>query len=268
MKKIIQGKNHASIAVEDLGEGQPLVFLHGWPFSQQMFEYQYNYFLPRGYRIVGIDFRGFGNSDLVIEDYNYNTLADDVRVVLEELHIEQAILIGFSMGSAVAVRYMARHNGSGVKKLILISAAAPQFAKKSYYLSGIKKTEITEWIEQMQTDRPKMIQGFINQLFHVKPYAVYKDWLSSLAWSSSSYALILATLALRDENVSKDLEKITVPTLICHGEKDKVCSYEMMDEITELIPQNIVVPFRKSGHAIFHDETDKLNRTMLRFTQK
>ncbi|MFL2132886.1 alpha/beta fold hydrolase [Desemzia sp. FAM 24101] len=268
MKKIIKGKHAATIAVEDLGEGKPIVFLHGWPFNQQMFEYQYNYFLPRGYRIVGIDFRGFGISDLVIEDYNYNTLADDVRVVLEELHIEKVILVGFSMGGAVAARYMAHHDGFGVEKVILISAAAPQFAKKSYYLTGIKKAEVTDWIEQMQTDRPRMIQDYIKQLFHEKPYAAYKDWLSSLAWSASSYALILSALALRDEEVSVDLEKIAVSTLICHGEKDRVCSYEMVEEMAALIPQHFVVPFRKSGHAIFHDETDKLNRAMLRFIQK
>lgn len=79
--------------------------------------------------------------------------------------------------------------------------------------------------------------------------------------------MILSTLAMRDENVQADLEQITVPTLICHGEKDAVCSYEVFEEMIQLIPKSIVVPFRKSGHAIFHDEKDKLNRTMLMFIQ-
>ena len=72
---------------------------------------------------------------------------------------------------------------------------------------------------------------------------------------------------MRDENVREDLENITVSTLICHGKKDTVCSYEVVEEMTQLISKTIVVPFRKSGHAIFHDETEKLNRTMLMFIQ-
>jgi len=267
MKKIIKGKNDVSIAVEDIGDGQPIIFLHSWPFDHQMFEYQYNYFLPRGYRVIGVDFRGFGDSDLVIEEYGYDTLADDIKVVLEELQIEEAILVGFSMGGAVATRYMARHQGFGIKKLILISAAVPQFAKKPAYSIGIKKSEITAMIEQIQVDRPKLIQDFIKKLFHEKTYVSYKDWLTSLALRASSYGMILSALAMQDENVQADLEQITVPTLICHGEKDTVCSYEVVEEMTQLIPKNIVVPFRKSGHAIFHDETDKLNRTMLMFIQ-
>ncbi|WP_373470589.1 alpha/beta fold hydrolase [Carnobacterium alterfunditum] len=267
MKKIIKGKNDVSIAVEDIGDGQPIIFLHGWPFDHQMFEYQYNYFLPRGYRVIGVDFRGFGDSNLVIEEYGYDTLADDIKLVLEELQIEEAILVGFSMGGAVATHYMARHQGFGIKKLILISAAVPQFAKTPAYSIGIKKLEITSMIDQIQIDRPKMIQDFIKKLFHEKTYVSYKDWLTSLALRASSYGMILAALAMRDENVQADLEQITVPTLICHGEKDTVCSYEVVEEMTQLILKNIVVPFRKSGHAIFHDETDKLNRTMLMFIQ-
>ena len=267
MKKMIMGTNHASIAVEDVGDGQPIVFLHGWPFDHQMFEYQYNYFLPRGYRMIGIDFRGFGESDLVIEDYGYNTLADDVKSVLEDLHIEEAILVGFSMGGAVATRYMARHKGFGIKKLILISAAVPQFAKKPAYSIGIKKSEITAMIEQIQIDRPKLIQDFIKKLFHEKTLVSYKGWLTNLALGSSSYGMILSAITLRDEDVREDIEKITVSTLICHGKKDTVCSYEVVEEMTQLISKTIVVTFRKSGHAIFHDETEKLNRTMLMFIQ-
>ncbi|WP_035054221.1 alpha/beta fold hydrolase [Carnobacterium pleistocenium] len=267
MKKIIKGKNNASIAVEDLGEGQPIVFLHGWPFDHQMFDYQYDYFLPRGYRVIGIDFRGFGDSDLVIEEYGYDTFADDVKVVLEELQIEEAILVGFSMGGAVATRFFARHKGFGIKKLILVSAAVPQFAKRPAYSRGIKKSEITSIVEEIQLNRPKMIQDFIKKMFNEKTFVSYKNWLTSLALRASSYGMILSALAMRDENVQADLAQITVPTLICHGEKDVICSYEVVEEMTQLIPKNIVTPFRKSGHAIFHDETDKLNRTMLMFIQ-
>lgn len=122
-------------------------------------------------------------------------------------------------------------------------------------------------MEQIQVDRPKLIQDFIKKLFHEKTLVSYKGWLTNLALGSSSYGMILSALAMRDESVREDLDKIAVSTLICHGKKDTVCSYEVVEEMTQLIPKTIVVPFRKSGHAIFHDETEKLNRTMLMFIQ-
>ncbi|MDE1549906.1 alpha/beta fold hydrolase [Jeotgalibaca caeni] len=268
MKKWIKGKHGASIMIQDIGEGQPIVFLHGWPFANDMFEYQYNHFLPRGYRVIGIDMRGFGGSDLVIEEYGYDTFADDVKMILDTLAVEDVILVGFSMGAAVAARYMARHDGWGVRKLIFISAAVPTFTKHKSFMTGIKKAELITIIEQIQTNRPKMIQDFMKKLFHEKAYTSYKDWLTNMALDASSYATILTALMLREEDVSQDLAKIQVPVLICHGEKDQVCSFELTYQMAERIPQNIVIPFKKSGHAIFHDELEKLNRTMLLFMQK
>lgn len=268
MKKIIRGKQNAAIAVEDIGEGEPIVFLHGWPFNHKMFEYQYNYFLPRGYRIIGIDLRGFGDSDLVIEEYGYDTFADDVRAVIEALKLQDTILVGFSMGGAIAARYMARHEGYGVRKLLLISAAAPQFTKRAWYLYGLKREEVTAMIELTQMDRPKMVQEFVKKMFHEKVYATYRDWLISLAWEASSYGTILSALAMREETVRSDLSKITVPTLICHGEKDRIMPFEFAAEMASLIPQSLVLTFDRSGHAIFHDETEKLNRLMLKFMQR
>ncbi|MFL2105444.1 alpha/beta fold hydrolase [Desemzia sp. FAM 23991] len=268
MKKTIKGKNDVSIAVEDAGTGQPIIFLHGWPLNQQMFEYQYNYFLAKGYRIIGIDLRGFGDSDLAIEDYGYDTLAEDVKAVVDELEIKDSILVGFSMGGAIASRYMSRYDGHGVKKLVLIGAAAPLFTQRPDYPYGMKKEEVDELIVQAQTDRPKMIQDFGKKLFHKHASTPYKNWIASLAWQASSYGTILSAIALRDEDLRADLPKISAPTLICHGEKDEVCPYEFAEEMAKLIPQNVVVAFEKSGHGIFHDETEKLNETMLRFIQK
>lgn len=268
MRRYVKGKGNASIAVEDIGEGQPILFLHGWPFNNRMFEYQYNYFLPRGFRIIGTDLRGFGDSDLVIEDYGYDAFADDVRIIIEELQLQDAILVGFSLGGAVAVRYMARHDGLGIRKLILISAAAPVFPKRAAYLYGLKREEITEMIELAQANRPKMVQEFVKKLFQEKVTAGYRDWLISLAMQASSYGTILSALAMREEDVNPDLARIMVPTLICHGKKDRVAPFEFAGETANLIPQSLLLPFDRSGHAIFHDEGDKLNRMMLKFVQK
>lgn len=264
---MIKGKNDVSIAIEDVGTGQPIVFLHGWPLNQEMFEYQYNYFLAKGYRVIGIDLRGFGNSDLVVEEYGYDTLAEDVKAVIEALEIKDSILVGFSMGGAIASRYMARYDGYGVKKLILIGAATPLFTQRPDYPYGMKKEEVDTLIDQAQIDRPKMIKDFGGKLFYKHASIPYNGWVASLAWKASAYGTILSAIALRDEDLRADLPKITVPTLICHGKKDEICPYAFAEEMAKLIPQNSVVAFEKSGHAIFHDETKKLNETMLKFIQ-
>lgn len=195
-------------------------------------------------------------------------MAEDVKIVVEEQGTNDSILAGFSMGGAIASRYMALYEGYGGKKLVLIGAVAPLFTQRTDYPYGMKKEEVDKLIEQAQTDRPKMIQDFGKKLFNKHASSSYKDWVASLAWKASSYGTILSAIALRDEDLRADLPKITVPTLICHGEKDEVCPYEFAEEMAKLIPQNVVVPFEKSGHAIFHNETEKLNQTMLKFIQK
>lgn len=267
MKKIVKGKHDVSIAVEDSGSGEPLLFLHGWPLNQQMFEYQYNFFLAKGYRVIGVDLRGFGDSDLAIEDYGYDVLADDVHAVVKELGVENAVLVGFSMGGAVAIRYMSRHNGYAIKKLVLIGAAAPVFTQRPDYPFGMTKEEVNDLIEQTKTDRPKMIQEFGKKLFHTRAAAPYKNWIAGLAYKASSYGTILAAIALKDEDLRSDLPRITVSTLIAHGKKDEICPFDFSDEMKKSVPHSVVIPFEKSGHAIFHDEPEKLNDMMLKFIQ-
>ncbi|WP_406242329.1 alpha/beta fold hydrolase [Tissierella carlieri] len=110
------------VYVEDLNpEGyKTIVFLHGWPGSHELFEYQFDQLPKRGCRCIGIDQRGFGKSDKPWRGYDYNRLADDVRCVVETLKLHDFILAGHSTGGAIAIKYMSRHNGYGVSKLALL----------------------------------------------------------------------------------------------------------------------------------------------------
>jgi non-heme chloroperoxidase len=113
----VEVEPNVKIFVEDLNpEGKKtILFLHGWPGSHKLFEYQFNQLPKMGYRCIGIDTRGFGNSDKPWGIYDYNRLADDVRYVVESLKLQNLTLAGHSTGGAVAIRYMARHNGYGVR---------------------------------------------------------------------------------------------------------------------------------------------------------
>ena len=125
MSRKIKGVNEAEINVEDIGSknGKPIVFIHGWPFNHNMFEYQFVELPKHGYRCIGIDLRGFGDSDKPWDGYNYNTMADDIKAVLDAVDLQDATLVGFSIGGAISIRYMSRHNEAHIKKLALLGAA-------------------------------------------------------------------------------------------------------------------------------------------------
>jgi len=109
-----------------------------------MFEYKFTELPKHGYRCIGIDLRGFGDSDKPYDGYNYDTVADDLKAVLDTLNLQNVVLAGFSMGGAIAIHYMARHEGSRIAKLVLLGAAAPCFTKREDYPFGIDSSAVDD----------------------------------------------------------------------------------------------------------------------------
>jgi non-heme chloroperoxidase len=116
----IKASDGVNINIEDIGAGRPIIFIHGWPVNHRMFEYQFTELPKHGYRCIGIDLGGFGDSDKPWNNYNYDTMADDLQAVVEKLNLQNAVLVGFSMGGAIAIHYIARHKGLGISKLVLL----------------------------------------------------------------------------------------------------------------------------------------------------
>ena len=266
MGRYVQVEENVKIYVEDMGEGNPVIFLHGWPASHKMFEYQFSRLPANGYRCIGIDFRGFGNSDAPWESYSYDRLADDVKAVIDELEITNATLLGFSMGGAVAIRYMARHNGHGVKSLVLAGAAAPVFTTRDDFNYGMNPAELTEQlIDATYEDRPKMLAAFGLQFTSTKGNTEMMEWLESLCYQASHHGTFKAAESLRDEDLRSDLPQIKVPTVIFHGAKDKICEPDLAKLTSKAIVGSRVIEFENSGHAMMFDEQTKFNEELLLF---
>ena len=104
--------------------------LHGWPVNHEMYEYQSSWLPAHGFRVIMIDLRGFGQSDKPWLGYGYNRMADDVLAVAKALRLDRFTLVGFSMGGAIAMRYLCRHAGYGVDRLALLAAASPSFRQR------------------------------------------------------------------------------------------------------------------------------------------
>jgi len=263
----IKGVNGININVEDIGTGKPIIFIHGWPVNHKMFEYQFTELPKHGYRCIGIDLRGFGDSDKPWDGYNYDTMADDLRAVLDYLILQNVILVGFSMGGAIAIHYMARHQGSGIAKLVLLGAAAPCFTKREDFPYGIEKAAVDDLIRQTYTDRPSMLKNF-SEIFFANPEKLsreFKIWNLSLGLAASAHATIQCAIELRDADLRRDLAAIHVPTLILHGVDDKICLFGLARAMHDGIKGSKLVSIEKAGHGFDYEEKQKVNTELVSF---
>ncbi|OUM90786.1 MAG: alpha/beta hydrolase [Bacillus thermozeamaize] len=266
----IEVEKGVRIFVQDLNPGmgsRPVVFAHGWPLNHKMFEYQYNV-LPRyGFRCLGIDQRGFGQSDKPWHGYSYDRLADDLHAVLEALQLEDTALVGFSIGGAIAIRYMARHGGHRIGRLALVDAAAPVFTKRPDYPYGLPVEQVNDLIRQTYQDRPQMLTGLGRIFFNRNVGTDLLDWFHNLGLEGSSHATIQCLVSLRDEDLRSDLGQIHVPTAIFHGVHDRIVPFPSALVLQREIAGSHLYPFYNSGHGVVIDEMDAFNAALLRFLQ-
>ncbi|TDL48805.1 alpha/beta hydrolase [Paenibacillus dendritiformis] len=247
-----------NLYVEDINPGgsKTIVFLHGWPLSHKQFEYQFDVLPAMGYRCIGIDWRGFGKSDKPISGYNYDRLADDIRSVVNALQLKNFTLAGHSTGGAIAIRYIARHNGYGVSKLVLIDAAAP---------IGFTAETANRLLNQALNDRPKMMREVTDTFFFQYITSPFSEWFFQLGLQAAGWSTAAIIMTLRDEKLYADLQKILVPTLIVHGVHDKVIPFAQAQELNQKIRNSQLVPFHYSGHGPFWEERDKFNQLLRQF---
>lgn len=250
------------------GGGKTILFIHGWPANHNLFEYQFDQLPKMGYRCIGMDIRGFGKSDRPWRGYSYDRLADDVLAVVKGFKLGNFILGGHSVGGAIAVRYMARHQGYGVSKLALFAAAAPSFTKRPDFPYGLPKEDVTKLIEQTYNDRPEMLREFGDMFFFQYLTQPFTEWFFQLGLEAAGWATAAVAISLRDESLFSDLEKIKVPTLILHGIHDKVCPFPLAKAQKAGIKNSRLVPFKYSGHGLFYDEKDKFNKELAEFIEE
>jgi non-heme chloroperoxidase len=247
-----------NLYVEDINPGgnKTILFIHGWPLNHKQFEYQFNVLPAMGYRCIGIDWRGFGNSDKPVNGYNYDRLADDISAVISTLQLDNFTLVGHSAGGAIAIRYMSRYNGYRVAKLVLVNAAVPV---------GFTTETANKFIAESLNDRPKMMRGVTETFFFQYITGPFSDWFFQLGLQAAGWSTAAVIVLLRDEQLYTDLPKISAPTLIIHGIHDKVIPFSQAQELKNNIRNSQLVPFQYSGHGPFWEERDKFNQLLIQF---
>ena len=265
--EFIEVEKNVRLHVSDLGEGSPVILIHGWPLSNEMYEYQYDALIKNGHRAIGITLRGFGQSDKPYGKYDYDVFASDIKVILEELQIDNAVLGGFSFGGATVIRFASKYNNEHISKLALFGAAAPCEVRRDDFPYGLPIEILNNLISLNSTNRPQLIEEF-GKLFAASETALPKgisDWLSRIQFQSSQYAMEQGLRMIRDSDLRSDLEKITIPTAIFHGKQDKLCPFELAEQLHKGIVNSKLIVFENSGHALFLEERTKFNEELIKF---
>ncbi|TJZ63387.1 alpha/beta hydrolase [Sphingobacterium olei] len=266
----IEVEKSVKLHVTDLGEGQPIVLIHGWPLSDEMYEYQYQYLSRKGFRVIGITLRGFGKSDKPYGRYDFDVFSDDIKVVLEKLKIEKAVLGGFSMGGAVVIHYVTKYNSAHVSKLALFGAAAPSWKQRDGFPYGIPDADVAGLIQATLTNRQDLIASF-GAGFPAKEGNISKNmekWLENINLEASPYAITESITALRDLDLRPELSKIKIPVAIFHGIYDKNCPFIWAEQLQKNIKNSTIIRFENSGHALFIEEMGKFNTELEKFAKQ
>jgi pimeloyl-ACP methyl ester carboxylesterase len=266
----IKVEANVHLHITDAGEGKPIVLIHGWPLSDEMYEYQYNELVNKNFRVIGITLRGFGKSDKPFGAYNYDVHALDIKRVLDKLDVKDAVLVGFSMGGAIAVRFVTAYNETQVSKLVLAGAAVPVWTQREDFPYNLPQKAVDDLIKLNYKDRPKLLSDFA-KIFSATETSLNEgvgNWLNGIGLSASSHATAECLVALRDTDLRPDMAKITIPTLILHGKNDKICSFDLAEQMKAGISDSKLVVFEKSGHSMFLEETKKFNSELVKFAEK
>lgn len=263
----IEVEKGVKLHVTDIGEGKPIVLIHGWPLSDEMYEYQYQYLSRKGFRVIGITLRGFGKSDKPYGKYDFDVFSDDIKVVLDKLKIENAVLGGFSMGGAVVIHYVTKYNSAHVGKLALFGAAAPSWKQREGFPEGIPTDAAENLIKATMTARQDLAAG-LGAAFQAKEGNISKNmerWIERMSLDASPYATTEAITALRDLDLRTQLSKIHIPVVIFHGVQDKSCPFVWAEKLQQGIKNSKLIRFENSGHALFLEEADKFNHELEKF---
>ncbi|HYX75624.1 MAG TPA: alpha/beta hydrolase [Gaiellaceae bacterium] len=259
------------IYYEDHGSGQPVVLTHGYPLSSDSWERQERALLSAGYRVVRYDRRGFGKSSRPTTGFDYDTLAADLNALMEGLELEDAVLVGFSMGSGEVTRYLGTYGSDRVDKGVLFGAIPPFLLKADDNPEGLD-ADIFEAIKAaVVADRYAYFKDFFDNFYNTDTFS--SDRISEQAWQASfnvaagsspyaSYACVDTWMTdFRD-----DLPKIDVPMLVVHGTADRILPFEATAKrLPELIADVTLVPVEDGPHNIGWTHPDECNQALLGF---
>ena len=274
MPYVTVGKENSGsieLSYEDHGSGKPVVLIHGYPLSGASWEKQVPVLLEAGYRVITYDRRGFGKSSQPTTGYNYNTFAEDLHKLVTHLKLHDFTLVGFSMGGGEVARYIGKYGSKGVSKAVIISGVPPYLLKTGDNPEGLDASIFAASEKAVAADRYAFFTGFFKDFYNtdlllgkrVSEQAVQASW--NVAAGASAIAS-LACIPTWHEDFRGDLARIDVPTLVIHGDADRILPITAAGLRTaKLIKGARLLVVKEGPHCVPWTHTDEVNAELLSF---
>jgi pimeloyl-ACP methyl ester carboxylesterase len=256
---------------EDHGSGKPVVLIHGWPLSGRSWENQVPALISAGYRVITYDRRGFGWSSQPWNGYDYDTLAADLAALLQHLDVKAATLVGFSMGGGEVARYIAKYGTGRVAKAVFAGAVPPYLYKsKDNPEGGLDEATIAQFQGGVKKDRLVFLDEFTTGFFSVGGKLLVSEQQRIYARDIAAFASPKGTLdciaAFGRTDFRGDLRKITIPTLVIHGDSDGIVPFEVSGKRThEAIKGSQLVVIKGGPHGFNATHADQFNKALIEF---
>lgn len=268
---------HASVRLhidDSGGSGRPVVLIHGWPLSAEAWSAQVGPLQGAGYRVVAYDRRGFGRSDKPADGYDYDTLARDLAGLMDDLDLRDATLVGFSMGGGEVARYVANHGEQRLRSIVFAAAIPPYLLKSDDNPDGpLTPAKAKEKKAALEKDRDAFFDGFTRTFFsangELKVSETQRQAAIALCHQSDQAAALGCMEAFSTTDFRDDLAKVTVPTLVLHGDADATVPFEGSGQRTHAaIAGSELVVLEDAPHGCNTSHVDAFNRALLDFLRK
>ncbi len=255
---------------EDHGDGSPVILIHGWPLSGASWEKQVPELVKAGHRVITYDRRGFGQSGKPMVGYDYDTLANDLHELILELDLNDVTLVGFSMGGGEVARYFGKFGGDRVIKAVFIASITPALLKTDNNPDGVDQSVFDGMKNGIVADRPKFLTGFFQNFYNAEAGKnTFNDELLHMSWATAIEASPTGSLECVSawlEDFRDDLAKIDVPTLVMHGNADKILPIEATgNRMAEHVKGSKYVVIDGAPHGMTWTHADKVNPPLLEF---
>jgi non-heme chloroperoxidase len=264
-------KDGTSLYYKDWGSGPAVVFSHGYPLSSDAWEDQMFFLAQNGYRVIAHDRRGFGRSSQPSKGYDYDTFADDLAQLVNALDLHEATFVGHSMGGGEVARYVGRHGQARVAKVAFISSVTPFLLETATNPSGAPKEVFDGFRAAVQANRSQWnLDVTIPYYSFNRPTTKVSEGLRQNYWRQGQATGIQAAYhalgAFSETDFRDDLKKITVPTLVVHGDDDQIVPLEISANLTaKTISQARLLVYEGGSHGLLHVNKDRLNADLLAF---
>ena len=267
----LKTKDGTEIYYKDWGTGDPVVLCHGWPLSADAWDPQMLFLGQNGYRVIAHDRRGHGRSSQPWNGNDMNTYADDLAAVIEALDLKGATLVGHSTGGGEVARYIGRHGTKRLAGAVLIGAVVPVMLKSAANPAGLPISAFDEIRAAVVADRSQFFKDLSMPFYgYNKPGAKISQGVRDSFWSQGMLCSVVGAYdcikAFSETDMTEDLKKIDVPTLILHGDADQIVPITASAALSsKLVKGATLKVYPGAPHGMCTTHADQVNADLLAF---